>query len=407
MANISILIGLRYSLSRKQSHLVAFISRISTLGMVLAVSVLVLVTSVMNGFDTALKDRILGIVPHVTLTQTTPFNDWQTATKNALKSNAVVAASPFSYAQAMVLNGQHIKPVVVMAYDKQYEPENSIMRAMLQRQGLGADLANNEIIISPVLAKKLGKSKGDQLTIMVAQPDKASPELFTLVIKGFVATGTQFDQKLMLANYQQVARLQHWPESAVKGIRLYLADIFNAYTVANQLSMTLGFSESTHWMQAQGNLYQAVQLSRKMVVFLVLIIIAIAAFNLVSTLVLAVNDKAADIAILKTMGCSQQQILMIFVFQAVIIGFIGVTIGLIFGVLAALGIGPFLQFLEQLFNYQFLATEVYPVDYLPVDIRLGHIILIVSMSLLLCFIASILPALRAMRLQPAQVLRYE
>ncbi len=405
---LSFFIGLRYSFSRKQSHLVAFISRISTAGMVLAVSLLILVTSVMNGFDKALKENIIGIVPHVTLASDEPITDWKELIRRAEQHPEVESASPFSYFQGMFVHDEKVRPALLYAFNADEEPEGAVMTRLLSSLDFQGFNHANQLVLGQGLADKLGVGVGDQLPFIASKGSQVGSETHLFEIVQLIKTGTQLDQRIALTDRQTLAAIQGFEnKNAVNGIRLYLKDIFKAFVVANDLRFALNLYDVNDWTTSQGNLYQAVQMSRKMVIFLVFIIVAVAAFNLVSTLILAVNDKASDIAILRTLGCTKSQVLGIFLLQGGAIGLVGLVIGVVFGVLLSLGISDMVKWLEFVFHTKFLETEIYPVDYLPVDIRLQDVFIIGGLALSLSLVASILPAIRAASLKPAKILRYE
>ena len=405
---LSRFIGLRYSFSRQQSHLVAFISRISTLGMVLAVSLLILVTSVMNGFDQALKEKIINIVPHVTLVSDEPLSNWQTLVESAKTHPEVEAASPFSFFQGMLVQGDKIKPLFLTSFDPDEQPENSLLLQKLKVMGFEGFTHANEIILGEAVASHLGVNPGESIQFMGANQSISAPVPIEMKVVGIIRTGTQMDHKLGLTDRQTLAKLQGFQDlQAVNGIRLYLKDIFKSQEVAIDQRFALGLPYASDWTSSLGNLYQAVQMSRKLIVLLVFIIIAVAAFNLVSTLILAVNDKASDVAILRTLGCTRRQILGIFIFQGAAIGVMGVLFGIVFGVLLSFGLPKLVNWGEQILGSQLLKTEIYPIDYLPTDIRIEDIAVISLMALGLCLVATIIPAVRAAKLSPARILRYE
>ena len=407
MNGFSFLVGLRYTLSRKQSHLVAFISRVSTIGMVLAVSVLILVMSVMNGFDKELRERILAIVPHATLTGFSPTTDWRHYLDIAKHHPGVVDATPFSYLQGMVMRHGAVKPVFVYGIDPDFEKQHSILRTLMGDNLMNTLASGKSLVMGIKLAQKLKISKGDGVKLIVPSANTDMPVIEEFKVTGFLSSGTELDEKILVTHRHNVALLKGLPLDAVDGIRISVNDLFAASMIANSLTEKIGFYRVRDWTRTQGNLYQAVQMSRNMVMLLVFIIIAVAAFNVVSTLVLAVNDKAGDIAILRTMGASRQQILGIFIVQGSIIGFLGVSIGATIGVVLSLFVSNGIHYLEQLIHYQFLRTDVYPIDHLPSDVRWADVLIVAAVAQVLSIFATIIPALQASRVEPAKVLRYE
>lgn len=404
----SFFIGFRYTLSRKQSHLVAFISRVSTAGLALAVALLITVTSVMNGFDKELRERILAIVPHATLTGFQETMQWPEMIEAAEAFPGVSAATPFSHLQALLMHRQSVKPVLVYGLDERYEPQNSILRELLSTQVLQQLAQSNTLILGYKLAAKLDVAVGENIRLIVPQNNQRTvpkSEVFTVV--GVLDSGSELDEKIALTHIHSIAAVKNKEVQSVDGIRLYVDDLFKAKSVASDLSRVLPLYYIRDWSQTHGNLFQAVQMSRKLVLMLVFIIVTVAAFNVVSTLVIAVNDKSGDIAILKTLGCNQQQILGIFVMQGLVIAVMGVSIGVVSGLLLSLAVSDGVMWLEQLLNYQFLQTDVYLIDHLPTDIRWQDVVIISAIALMLSLLATIFPAIKASRLQPAEVLRYE
>ncbi len=408
MNSLSLFIGLRYTLSRRQSHLVAFISRVSTAGMVLAVGVLITVTSVMNGFDKELRERILAIVPHATLQGFEPTLDWRAKAELAETHPGVIEAVPFSIMQGLLMANGKVKSSVVYGVDDQLEPKDSVLYQTLGEEALKSLTEARTLILGVRLAKALNVSIGDSVQLVLPpRQQQALPVSGTFVITATVDSGTELDEKLVLMHRQSIAAFRNQPLDSVDGLRLYMVDLFDARDVSRQVSDMTQLYYVSDWTRTHGNLYQAVQMSRKLVLLMVFIIVAVAAFNVVSTLVLAVDDKAADIAILRTLGCTNRQILNIFVVQGTIIGVVGVAIGVAVGVLFSLLVSDGVQWVEALTGIQFLDTQVYPVDHLPSALNIADISLICMVALGLSLIASVLPAWQAIRLHPATVLRYE
>ena len=407
MNGFSLLVALRYTLSRKQSHLVAFISRVSTIGLVLAVSILITVLSVMNGFERELKERILAIVPHATLTGFEQTGDWPEKVRLAQQFPGVTAAAPFSYRQSLAMNRQQVRAALLYGIDPDYEKQGSILRRLLGDK-LDTLQQPQTAVIGRSLAEKLRVSSGDTIKLVLpASQGGQLPDVGFFTVTAMLHSGTELDQRLVLTHRRSVARLAGNADQAVDGIRIQVRDLFAAGAIAAQLSEQLGLYQVRDWSRSHGNLYHAVQMSRKMVLLLVLIIMAVAAFNVVSTLVLAVNDKAGDIAILRTMGCSDRQISGIFLLQGLLIGLTGVGLGVLLGVVFSTAVSDGVRWVEQLTGVRFLQTDVYPVDHLPSEILLSDIAVVAGVALALSVLASWFPAWLARRMQPARVLRYE
>lgn len=404
---LSVLIGLRYTLSRKQSHLVAFISRLSIAAMMLAVAILITVMSVMNGFDKALREDILSLVPHATITGLKQTDDWQSLLDKAKSVERVLHAEPFALMPGLLMNKQYIQQGVSFGIDADYLQANNALYRYLSMNDIESLAREDRIILGAKLAQKLRLNVGDKVKLLVSKNAKGLPTVTYFTVQAILKTGTELDQKVVLVHRKALAKMRGFKLESIDGLRLYVDDIFAANIVANEVSQQTGLFYIKDWSSTHGNLYQAIQMSRSMVLLLVFIIIAVAAFNVVSTLVLAVNDKQTDIAILRTMGCNSKQLIAVFVVQGLVIGFLGVVSGVVLGVLLSLGIDDLVRLIEQLFNHQFLQTEVYPIDYLPSDIHMQDIAVVAVVALLLSTLATVFPAIRAIRLQPAVVLKHE
>lgn len=408
MNGFSFFVGLRYTLSRKQSHLVAFISRVSTFGMILAVSILITVLSVMNGFDKELREKILAIVPHATLAAYGGTTQWQQAVTIAKQQPHILDAAPFSYLQGLIMSSAKVKPIFFYGIDPAFEQEHSFLRHLLGNALMESLLQERSLVLGEKLAKKLHLSVGDSVQVIVPSVESSEvPTMDSFIVIGLYESGTELDEKLVITYRKNIALLAHQNPESVDGIRIVVDDLFRAGSIARQLAEKTQLMQVKDWSRTHGNLYQAVQMSRRMVTLLVFIIIAVAAFNVISTLVLAVNDKARDIAILRTLGANSRQILLIFISQGALIGFIGVSVGIVLGLLFSEFISSGISVLEHVLNYQFLKTDVYPIDHLPSDIRWLDVLLVAVVAFTLSVLATIVPAWLASRVDPAKVLRYE
>lgn len=404
---LGLFIGSRYTLSRKQSYLVAFISRISMGAMVLAVALLITVLSVMNGFDTALKKHILSLVPHATMTGFKPSDNWQQYLELAKQESEIDRVEPFSHMAALLMHANHVKQTMLLGVDPEYMDQNAPLRKFVSDENFNALQHDGQIILGQQLAQKLMVDSGGTVKVLLPSESGSLPVSKDFVIAAVVKTGTELDQKIALLYRKNLSLLKGNNPDAVDGLSIYVKDIFNARQIARKLSEKTELFYVKDWSQTHGNLFQAIQMSKTLVLLLVMIIVAVAAFNIVSTLVLAVNDKKPDIAILRTMGCSSRQILSIFFVQGSIIGMVGVFFGGLIGVLLSLTIGDIFYAIEQLSGRALLQTQVYPIDYLPSDIRMTDVVVVCVIAQLLSMLATVFPAIIAMRLQPADVLRYE
>lgn len=404
-------LALRYSFTFGRGYLSTFLSSLSTLGLILAVALLVAVLSVMNGFDREMRERILALVPHVTIQSVQGMSDWQHQRDEVLQHPRVLAANPFIAFDALFLRGNEVQTAAGLGL----LTEDSALLAALP--GTVADAMRSRedaLVLGTALAERLRASVGDTLTLLV--PRSAGRTVgggvadtgmgrFTLV--AVAATGTELDQTLALVSLSRAAQLTGL-ERGVSGLHLRSRELFQVQDFAWELVQQLppGYY-ATHWMMTHGNLYSAIQLSRDLVSILLYSIIAVAAFNLVSSLVLVVFDKQGDIAILRTLGASGSAIAGVFVFQGALIGGVGVGAGLALGVGLSLSLPTLVSAVEGMLDHRFLDTDVYPVSFLPVDVLASDLIGIGSVALGMCVLAALYPALHAARLAPAQVLHQE
>lgn len=404
------LVGARYGISRRHSQLVSFISRLSTSGLVIGVALLIVVMSVMNGFDRELRERILGIMPQATIYHREGIQNTQELIAQLLRDKRVVAAAPFVQIQGLFTHNKKVAPVNVYGVDPVLETKLSVLEQYLPA-GTFAQLSANPqaIIIGQGIANKLHINAGEKITLIVPRSSdtNAAPGILMLDVIAILKSNTEVDQSLALMNLDAASQASELPGRA-SGIRLQVTDLFEAPSVVFDLvnQLPAGYYGSD-WTRTHGNVYQAIHMSKQLVGMLLFLIIAIAAFNLVSTLIMVVVDKQGDIAILRTLGASSREIVGIFMVQGGLIGFTGTAIGVLLGVLMSHLVTGMVQGIEHLFGIQFLHSDVYPISYLPSDLHWVDVAQVAGTSLVICFFASLYPALRASRVQPAEALRYE
>ncbi|TBU93359.1 lipoprotein-releasing ABC transporter permease subunit [Phytopseudomonas dryadis] len=412
---LSIFIGTRYTRAKRRNHFVSFISLTSMIGLALGVLVMILVLSVMNGFDHEMRTRVLGMVPHATVESATPISDWRALAERALENPQVVAVAPFSQMQGLLTNDGKVQKVLINAVDPVEEPKVSIIGDFF-REGSLSDLQPGTfgIVIGDKAAEKLGVGIGDKVTFVAPEvtvtPAGMFPRLKRFTVVGIFHVGAgEIDGFVAMTHVQDLARLQRHQADQVQGIRLKFADLFQAPRTAWQLAQTFGEREyqARDWTRTHGNLYQAIRMEKAMIGLLLLLIVAVAAFNIISTLVMVVTDKKGDIAILRTLGTTPQQIMAIFMVQGTVIGVIGTAIGAVLGILAALNISAIIAGVERLLGIKFLNADVYFIDYLPSQLMLADVLQVCAAALILSFFATLYPAWRAARTQPAEALRYE
>jgi lipoprotein-releasing system permease protein len=406
-----IFIGIRYAAAKRNNQLVSFISRISMLGMTIGVALLILVLSVMNGFDREMRTRILGLVPHISITAYAPDQDWQLITDKVLQHSEVQAVAPFSQLNAMLLRGTDVETVMIYGIDPEQERDVSIIGDYVDIKALDKLRGDSSaIVMGAALASKLAVVAGDNVNLMVPQENQQGqikPRFARLQIVALFNTGTEIDQSVALISLDKSLSLMP-ADNRTQGLRVSVKDTFAAARIGWELSQNIPYGYSVRdWTRTHGNLYSAIQLSKQLVGLMLLTIIAVAAFNVVSALVMIVTDKRGDIAILRTAGASPAGIMAVFMTQGTLIALLGTAMGTVLGAGLALTITDMVAALENLLNMRFLNSDVYPVDYLPSDLRLLDVAKVCGTAFVMSILATLYPAWRASRVQPAEALRYE
>ncbi len=406
-----IFVGLRHFTSGSTNRLVSFISFLAILGLVLGVALLVVVMSIMNGFDHEMETRILGSVPHVRLFKERGVGD-AIALKQRLESiENVHAAMPFAQIEGLLAKQSNTHPVEVLGLSEDLSQPfiggfvSPQLLSSLNGEGSGLLLAKG-------VASRLSAEVGDRVSLLVPQAGKdnkrsLAPKLSVFNIVGIFETHTALDQRLAIARLDVVGVLAS-TNGLPQGMQIKLDDVFQArqtgFNILRSLPSGYRFSD---WIQTHGNLYQAIKMSRNMVSLLVFLIIGIAVFNVISMLMMTVIDKRPAIAILKTQGATNGEIIATFLTQGFFIGAVGSMLGALIGVVCAWQASALVGGLEKLLGLRFLNSEVYPIDYLPSELVWGDVLLVVIVALGLNFVATLYPAIRAARTRPAEVLRYE
>jgi len=409
-----LLVGLRYTRAKRRNHFISFISLISMAGIALGVAALIVVLSVMNGFQKELRARILGVASHVQLSgAANRLVDWEGVAKKAMEDKRVKAAAPFVNAQAMLAAGQAVRGSVVRGILPEAEDKVAeIGRHM--RAGKLAALQPGEfgIVLGAELARALNVLTGDKIALIAPQgqvtPAGVIPRLKQFTVVGLFEVGMfEYDAGLALVHLQDAQRVYQM-EDAVSGVRLRLDDLFEARTVARELAGKLAPDVfASDWTRSHANFFRAVEIEKRVMFIILTLIVAVAAFNIVSTLVMLVTDKQADIAILRTLGASPRSIIQVFMVQGSLIGVIGTLIGVVGGVLIGYNVDVVVPAIENVLGFKFLAKDVYYISDLPSDVLLGDVVTIGLVSLVLSFVATLYPSWRASRVNPAEALRYE
>ncbi|MDM1309960.1 lipoprotein-releasing ABC transporter permease subunit [Acinetobacter indicus] len=407
---ISLYIGLRYTRARRSNHFISFIALVSMIGLTLGVAVLITVLSVMNGFDRELKNRVLGMIPQATVSSTQILTDWPELAKKVEQHEHVTGAAPFTQLQGMLTAHGQVSGIMVTGIEPEYEKKVSIIHQHMV-EGSIDNLKKGEfgIVLGKQMTDALGLSLNDSITLVLpeATPSPAGvvPRFKRFTIVGIFSIGAEVDSMMGYIALNDASTLLRLPDGA-QGVRMKLDDIFAAPTVANDIVSELPANfYASDWTYTHGNLFSAIQMEKAMVSLLLFLIVLVAAFNIVSSLVMVVTDKKADIAILRTLGASPGTITRIFMVQGTVIGVIGTVSGAILGIIFASSISGFIAWLNNVLGLNLF--DAYFINYLPSHLRWQDVMVIVSLSLILSFLATIYPALRAAKIQPAEALRYE
>jgi lipoprotein-releasing system permease protein len=408
-------VGLRYTRAKRRTHFISFISFISIAGIAIGIWALIAVMSVMNGFEKEIRARILGAAAHIQIiaNDNATFPNWQGLAESVKKNPEVVASAPFVSAQGLLSAGGAVRGVFIRGIVPELENEVADFGTHMRAGDLAA-LRPGEfgIVLGIGVARGLQLSVGDRVTLISPQgqvtPAGLMPRLKQFRVVGiFSMDHNEYDSALALVNMRD-AQVLYRMDDGVSGIRLKLRDLDRAPRVARELAPLVPGELSIYdWTQQNVNYFRAVQIEKRMMFIILTLIIAVAAFNLVSTLVMVVTEKHPDIAILRTLGASPSSIMQIFVVQGIVIGMVGTLVGVIAGIVTALNIDVVVPAIERLFHFQILSREVYYISELPSDLHWVDVAWVGALSLVLSLIATLYPSWRAARVNPAEALRYE
>ncbi len=408
-----VFIGLRYVRAKRRNHFISFISLTSIVGVGLGVMALITVLSVMNGFEKELTGRILGMASHATIYQQGDvMKDWRSVAEQAHKHPSVTGVAPFFRAEGMLVNGQQVNGTVIRGILPEEEPKVSVI-ADRMLGGNFNDLKGGDfgMIIGTELARALGVFEGDKLTLVIPQasvtPAGIIPRLKRFTVTGIFEIGMhEFDSALALIHLDDAKTL--FRQQGASGLRIKTTDILKAPLISREIARDLpGAYGVIDWTQRHSNFFKALK-TEKIVMFVILtLIVAVAAFNIISTLVMVVTDKQADIAVLRTLGVSPRGVMQIFIIQGMVIGLTGIILGVVGGVALASNVEAIVQSIEQAFQVEFLPSNIYYISDLPSDIHWNDVFTITGVAFLFCLLATLYPAWRAAGTQPAEALRYE
>ncbi|MFO8155269.1 MAG: lipoprotein-releasing ABC transporter permease subunit [Pseudomonadota bacterium] len=412
---LELFIGLRYTRAKRKNHFISFISLISMGGILLGVTALITVLSVMNGFQNEVRDRILGMTAHVEVqSYGKKLDNWDGVADRALEEPRILGAAPYVRGEAMYTSGDFVQGGLVNGI----EPEREKTISMVDDNMVAGSMADLEpggfgVLIGRGLARQLGVSVGDRVTLVTPRvnmgPTGFAPRLKRFNVVGIFEVGMhEYDSGLGLIHLEDAQTLYRM-DDAVTGVRMVTEDLFSAPETARHLGRTVfdGQYWVTDWTHRHANFFRALKIEKAAMFIILSLIVAVAAFNIVSTLVMVVTDKQGDIAILRTLGASPRTILGIFVIQGTFIGFIGTALGVTGGVLLASNVGVIVPFIENRLGIEFLPSSVYYISELPSEVRWSEVTTIGVISFALSALATLYPAWKASRTRPAEALRYE
>jgi len=412
-----LILGWRYTRAgraTRRNGFISFISGVSMLGIALGVAALIIVLSVMNGFQKEVRDRMLGVVSHIEIfaPNGAALPDLARTLAEVRANAQVLGAAPFIATQALLARGEGMKGTMVRGIDPAHEPEVTDLAVELKNTGLNRLIPGEfGVVLGGELARSLGVRQGDKVTLVAPSgqvtPAGVVPRLKQMTVVGTFDSGHyEYDSGLVLMHMDDAARI--FRLEGPTGVRVKLKDLHQAPEVAAQLAGSLtGELVVRDWTRQNRTWFAAVQVEKRMMFIILTLIVAVAAFNLVSTLVMTVTDKRADIAILRTLGASPQSIMGIFVVQGAMVGVIGTLAGLALGLGVAFNIDVLVPALERLFHASFLPKDIYLISRMPSDPQQADIVPIAIISLVLAFLATLYPSWRASRVNPAEALRYE
>ncbi|MDR6179485.1 lipoprotein-releasing system permease protein [Pseudomonas sp. SORGH_AS 211] len=409
---LSLFIGLRYTRAKRRKSFISFFSLVSMFGLALGVLAMILVLSVMNGFQEEMRGRILGMVPHAFISAAQPLDDWRPLAARAEQQPHVLAAVPYTQLQGMLSVRGRMQPLLVDGIDPAQEKRVSIVGERMTQGSLDA-LKPGEfgIVLGEIAARRFQLELGSQVTVIIPEvgaTGSITPRLRRFTVVGTFKVGAELDASLALINVADAAPLKGWQPGQVESIRLALDDLFQAPRISREVAKALGDGyQARDWTISQGSLFQAMQMEKTMIGLLLLLIVAVAAFNIIATLIMVVADKKADIAILRTLGATPGQIMAVFMVQGTVIGLVGTLIGGVLGVIAALNVSSWIAALERLVGHKLFGGDMYFISNLPSRLELEDVVLIAVAALSMSFLATLYPAWRASRTSPAEALRYD
>ena len=407
-------IGSRYVRARSSNGFVSLISAISMLGIAIAVAVLILVLSVVNGFERELQDRLLAMTAHASIEGVDgEMADWAALREVAARNPRVRATATYIDGQALLMFGEQLSGIDLRGIDPVAEDSVSGVAATMREGELNSLQAGSfNVVLGVELANALGAAVGDKVTVTLAEgivtPAGVVPRTKRFVVTGLYRVGMyEFDRRLAFINISDAQKLYR-KRDTVTGVRLAVTDIYAAPTIVREVALENGAVVLvSDWTRRHINFFRSIQITKSILFVILMLVVAVAAFNIVSTLVMVVKDKQADIAILRTIGASQASVLRIFVTQGSVVGFVGTTVGVLFGILLALNLESIVGSLESVFGIKFLAAEVYFISDLPSELHAADVLRVALIAIVLALGSTVYPAWMAARTAPAEALRYD
>jgi len=407
-------LGFRYTRARSRDNFISFITVASMLGIMIGVMALIVVLSVMNGFHKEIRERILGMVSHATITSFEGgLRDWPRAMELAKQHPEVLDAAPYVESQVMLVNGQNVAGALMRGIDPDLEPR---VADISDKMNVGSleDLTDKSynIVLGKELAMALGVTTGDKVTVItphaMVTPVGTMPRLKRFTVSGIFEVGMgDFDSGVALMHIRDAARLSRL-EDAVTGVRLKVRDLYEAQQVAFELADQMkDIYYVKDWSHYRRNFFEALKTEKRMMGFILFLIVLVAAFSVIIAMIMVVKEKQSDIAILRTIGASSRSIMKIFLVQGATIGVFGVVLGVIAGVLLALNVEQIVSWLEEILGFEAIDSDLYYISRLPSDVQAGDVTLIAAVAFVITVLFALLPAARAARTQPAEALRYE
>ncbi|MGF1753271.1 lipoprotein-releasing ABC transporter permease subunit LolE [Vibrio makurazakiensis] len=408
--SLSLLIGSRFSRAKQRDKMVSFISLSSTFGIAIGVAVIIIGLSAMNGFERELESRVLSVIPHGEFEGVNkPITEWAHVIEKAVEHEKVIAAAPYVRLTALAEKGKELKAIEVRGVNPEAEQKVSSLSKFIDKEAWNNFRAGEQqVILGAGVASAIGVKVGDYLTLMIPTASLSSkvqaPKRLRVKVAGLLALNGQIDHNLALvpmADAQQYAGIG----DGVTGVSLKVSEVLNANQIVREVGNDLNvYVYLRSWQQKYGFLYRDIQLVRTIMYLVMVLVIGVACFNIVSTLMMAVKDRAAEIAILKTMGATSGLVKRIFVWQGVFSGVLGSVVGSVVGVIAALNLTTMIKGLESLVGHQFLSGDIYFVDFLPSQLVMFDVVMVSGTAIVLSLLATLYPASRAAKLNPASVL---